>query len=526
MKLNNAFLSKTFNRPYAFHSLFFSLYFILFLISHNVEQIFSVTTLSEILLVVFAALFISFICLLVFSIIFRNIRKSGLFVTIFISLFFLFGHVGILLSNVNILGVDFGYDVTRIRIYLWIIIVSFFLLFFIKKEFVLITKFLNLFSIVLLSMVTINISIYKFNDYKFEKNTKPKSSETKQFKSTNIISKYKPDIYYIILDGYPHNTTLEGFYNFNNNAFLDSLKNKGFYIVNRARSNYALTGFSLASALRMNYVNDVAKNYINISNNSSSLFEFIKNNEVMKFLKQKGYKTIHIDGDSTATRRNEYADLEITCGFSSEFRMLLVRSTVLDFYEKRGKINLVSKDSAKGILCAFNQLSEIPKIDGPTFVFAHIMAPHPPFWFTKNGELRKNVEMSLHFGNTWKDKEHFVENLQFTNNKALELVDNILSRSKEPPVIILQGDHGSGSLEEWDKPSKRFLQERMRILNAIYLPKNIKSNLYDSLTPVNTFRLIFNSVFSEKFEILEDKSYFSNYDFRFVLQDVTINVEF
>ena len=37
------------------------------------------------------------------------------------------------------------------------------------------------------------------------------------------------------------------------------------------------------------------------------------------------------------------------------------------------------------ILKHFNSIEEIVELEGPKFVFAHIIAPHPPFVFDKEG---------------------------------------------------------------------------------------------------------------------------------------------
>ena len=47
----------------------------------------------------------------------------------------------------------------------------------------------------------------------------------------------------------------------------------------------------------------------------------------------------------------------------------------------------------------------------------------------------------------------------------------------------------------------------MGILNAYYLPDVGQSVLYPSITPVNTFRVIFNLYFNTNYELLPDKSY-------------------
>jgi hypothetical protein len=68
-------------------------------------------------------------------------------------------------------------------------------------------------------------------------------------------------------------------------------------------------------------------------------------------------------------------------------------------------------------------------------------------------------------------------------------------------VIILQGDHGSPRAKGWE----------MTILNAYYLPDaQGRSRLYPSISPVNSFRVIFNAYFGADLPLLPDKAYRSD----------------
>ena len=60
------------------------------------------------------------------------------------------------------------------------------------------------------------------------------------------------------------------------------------------------------------------------------------------------------------------------------------------------------------------------------------------------------------------------------------------------------------------KFDERIYKERMGILNAYFVPEKTQHLLYNSITPVNTFRLIFNELFSANFELLEERIYFSD----------------
>ena len=50
----------------------------------------------------------------------------------------------------------------------------------------------------------------------------------------------------------------------------------------------------------------------------------------------------------------------------------------------------------------------------------------------------------------------------------------------------------------------------MGILNAIYLPDRENNLLYNSMSPVNTFRIILNQYYGANYNLFEDKQYYSN----------------
>lgn len=56
------------------------------------------------------------------------------------------------------------------------------------------------------------------------------------------------------------------------------------------------------------------------------------------------------------------------------------------------------------------------------------------------------------------------------------------------------------------------LKERTSILNAYYLPYGGDKTLYDSITPVNTFKIIFNTYFNTNLELVKDSIFHSTYE--------------
>jgi hypothetical protein len=216
----------------------------------------------------------------------------------------------------------------------------------------------------------------------------------------------------------------------------------------------------------------------------------------------------------------------------SEFQNVLINTTpipvLLDKLPGRSQSDL-HRDR---ILYIFDHLAEMSEMGSPVFVFAHILAPHPPFVFGENGELVKsNGDFGLMDGAQWMEitrdeyRENYRRQLIFISKKASETIDEILSSSPKPTIIVLQADHGPGSRLDWENPDGVFLKERMSILNAYYLPDSDYKQLYDGITPVNTFRLIFNQYFHADYELLKDESYFSGWFHPYKFMNVTNDVE-
>jgi hypothetical protein len=104
----------------------------------------------------------------------------------------------------------------------------------------------------------------------------------------------------------------------------------------------------------------------------------------------------------------------------------------------------------------------------------------------------------------------------------------LIAKSDVPPIIILQSDEGpypnfAGGTFHWTESDGSDLDLRIKtgILNAYYFPGIDKSVFYSSITPVNSFRLVFNLYFGTNLELLPDKYYYfyAGQPYRFV--DVT-----
>ncbi len=354
-----------------------------------------------------------------------------------------------------------------------------------------------------------------------------------------------PDIYYIVLDAYGRHDQLAKHYGYDNREFLNYLNEKGFYVADQSHSNYACTLLSLASSLNLRYLNNevelVGRHGRYSQYEFGTIFDLIRRNDVGLFLKKMGYSFIHFTTWSTLTAKSEIADItvpevsvenatlvEAIAGVTlsrdlSEFNRVFIQTTI--FRPILSVVHRVLMDSSSpGIavhhLRSFQALKEIPQLEQPTFAFAHIICPHPPYCFDRDGNILDEA-----WPPDWYDREGFVDQLIFLNRELRSIVDTILEESDHEPIIILQADHGTCVSIDHNRPpheQQELIQERMAILNAYYVPHSSRDKLYPSISPVNTFRVLLTSMFEAvDLPLLPDRSYFSWYPMVLDLKEFT-----
>jgi hypothetical protein len=176
------------------------------------------------------------------------------------------------------------------------------------------------------------------------------------------------------------------------------------------------------------------------------------------------------------------------------------------------------------MLTNLDTLAQMPDTGSPRFVFAHILLPHPPFVFNADGEPipPKSFREGNYYDGTIEEYiEGYRGQLTFLNKKLATAISGIIEGSDPKPIIILQGDHGPGAYLNWDFMEENCFKERMSILNAYYLPDVPEGRLYDSISPVNSFRVILNTYFQTELGLLDDRSYFSLWNSLYQLEDIT-----
>ena len=307
-------------------------------------------------------------------------------------------------------------------------------------------------------------------------------------------------MYYIITDGYERADGLAEYFGFDNTPFIKALEERGFYVPERSLSNYPFTHLSLASSLNERYVPDL----INEPRRKASFLK-IQSADVPARYRDRGYRYVMTRTVYGATSGSPIADEEMgaTPTFGNEYEAAILEQSIL-----RGL--LPQRSVADFHLAAFEALEAVPNDPRPTFMFAHIISPHPPYVFDADGRiLTYNSVLRGQWGGAENNKA-YIEQIRYLNTRILEAVDTILARSTTRPIIVIQGDHGSWStfFHDEGRTHQEIMTERMSILNAYYVPDGVRDLLYPSITPVNTFRAIDKGFFHEPIDLLPDESWY------------------
>ena len=331
------------------------------------------------------------------------------------------------------------------------------------------------------------------------------------------IQNIKPDIYYIIPDEYPSNYALKQFFGFDNIEFLTFLETNDFHVVNNSFSNYPSTIQSLTSSLNMEYLDTITEGVDADSKNYHLLNELLSDNLVMRKLSSQGYDVVNIgslwgpNGGFKNIKSNLCEFKEVNRDSLS--RQLIEKTMISYFYERY--FEQLRRDQ---IICTYNEIELLSEEQNkPKFIFVHILSPHSPYIFGPNGE--HIIPGNSINSSPWNERNAHVNQVKFVNKNLIELITKLLD-SENKPIIILQGDTGSGYEIDWKSPSDVMVIERMSNLNAIYFPNNDYNKIHD-LTPVNTFRIIFNEYFNEENMLYENRSYWSNSDKPYQYKDVS-----
>ena len=410
------------------------------------------------------------------------------------------------------------------------------------------TPSFNLIMLVLLMIQVIRLSIgivelsryvdvfVQFNELASDKPNAPKAMD----------SPTRPDIYYIIPDGYPSNSWLEATANFDNSVFSQALKDRGFVVVDHAQSNYPITVVSLASTLNMQYYSSNPslysdEMYLRLETANSKVSKSLLDSgytyiqlltntllpsptaDIIKYFTPQGTIDIELDfaaissgllSRETIDGRKFFIERAIKHSFFTAYidttLLRLARSRLLTLIHREQVIGYSDKEPEK-FLETIDEAIKVSEMPEATFTIIHLLKPHQPVVFNEKGEHIRWIPRPT--------TEEFGAQMRYINSRFLYLIDSILASSEYPPVILFQADHSSllGTAP---------LDHRMTyfdVFAAYYLPPPHSVDFPRPFTTINAFPLILNEVFNSDYELQANRLFelTQRYEAPFAQVDVT-----
>jgi len=468
------------------------LFFVLHGCVENFDFIPLPNALSLTALYLFAAIIIFFLSRLLF----HNSIKAGLVTSFIMAFHFFFGSLHDELKKLFP-----GTFITKYSILLPVSFIVFILVVIFlrkaKRPFIKLNTYLN----VALSLVIIIDFGILLSKLLFQK--KEPLSLDKEF--TKCDTCQKPNVYFVIADEYAGNEELKDIFHYDNSPFEDQLRKRGFHVINHSFSNYNYTPFSIASILNMKYLH--LKDTSRTGSDITYSYQEIKNNKIKHFFQANGYQfynysVFDFDGQPAPVREN----------FLPSKTRLITSQTFLSRLDRDVSFNLITRLKSKTALKKATYLYRenndhlyqltwdfaLKKSTGPGFIYTHLMMPHYPYYYDKNG---KELPFERLPEGNQVHREDYIEYLQYSNNKMLELIDHIQRSSPTPPIIIFMGDHGFRHFNEPVERKYYFMN-----FTSVYFPGENYSRLSDNTSSVNLFREILNSQFSQQLPPLKDSS--------------------
>jgi hypothetical protein len=267
-----------------------------------------------------------------------------------------------------------------------------------------------------------------------------------------------PDVYLVLLDGYPRADVLASRFGIQTGEFLSDLQERGFHVSPGSRSSYSATWLTLASLFQMEYVHEMrelADLPLTGPSQYRALGRLINSAPVIEILRAVGYQIVSSPtaySDVALTNADQVFD---TVGMTT-FEQLLLERTVLASAAQLLTPMWMAGMQAERVTTALDRLADVASRDAstPVFMFDHVLSPHPPFVLREDGSLRplascypqrchlwapapENLELSL---------DEYAEGLRgqvaALNTALLERLDVVI-RERPDAIVILFSDHAT-----------------------------------------------------------------------------------
>jgi len=327
-----------------------------------------------------------------------------------------------------------------------------------------------------------------------------------------------PNVYLILLDGYPRTDVLAETFDFDNTAFTDALEGRGFSVSAEARSNYRKTWATLASLFNGEYLDDliggrpIPTDSLTQARWTQSL---INEARLLDVFRERGYSIVTVPSAFTSAALLT-SDATIDHGHINELEANLIgRSPWATLFRREAESFLGSAHRA-ATLDALDSAGEIAETDSgqPRLAFVHVLSPHTPF--VLGDDLNRPPHLAPCFPascGVWSAsmaeigldfdeyRARLIEQIRTLNDLVLSMVGRIVD-ADPTAIVVLFSDHGS-------RYTVADRQEQFKSFLAARAPGHARLFPADE-SNVNVLRRIINAEFGARLEPLDYEAWWSD----------------
>nr|MBP6455710.1 sulfatase-like hydrolase/transferase [Chitinophagaceae bacterium] len=315
---------------------------------------------------------------------------------------------------------------------------------------------------------------------------------------------FKPNIYFILFDGFAGKKSLQQF-GLNNDWLYDSMRKLNYYMPDSFSSNYNITIASLNSILNMNYIDEKKLLPVNQYGMYLKSFKNISDNNTVRFFEENNYDIYNLSFFDFEHQQKFYHYKSVSSTINIVHHQFFHNRLIADlgwklysgkysifyFYKKLYLNNFYNNNAALEKCKLISQQRTIK----PKFVYLHLLMPHAPYYTDSLGKLKSQKEAyNL-------STDSYLNYLKHASNIMLETAKNIKLNDTNA-IIIFLSDHGYH-----EKNTKKLMLDNIM---AIFLPKKInhkKESLIKIKSAVQLFPVLLNECFDQKIEVPKESFY-------------------
>jgi hypothetical protein len=320
------------------------------------------------------------------------------------------------------------------------------------------------------------------------------------------------DVYHLVFDRYGSDRSLMLAYGLRNDL-TPWLRERGFTVLADSHANYVRTGLSLSTTLGMQHLGDLLPDQPPASSDLRPIYEAMDGPFVARQFQALGYRHVHVGSGWEPERQDPTADVNFVMPGPSDFESALYDASAAPALLRRLGLSRASSSARDAHVAdtsfSLDTLDTVDAERGPKFVFAHVLLPHPPYVYDRDGRVMTGAETAA-----LSVPERFERQVGYTNSRIRALVDRLLAAPEERrPIILVQADEGpwprayAANIRgyDWSTASPDDLEIKFGILNAWYVPGEADLDLDPAMTAINTYPVLFGRYFGLDHPLLPER---------------------